>query len=342
MNLDKKPFGTLPDGRKIECYTLFNSRGMEVDILPYGATISAIRFPDKNHEPGDVVLGFDSLDGYLGDHPYLGCMVGRYCNRIGGARFDIDGHVYRLAANEGRNQLHGGSEGFHRKPWTPFPERTPEQVGLKLAWESTDGDQGFPGTLLVEVEYTLNDRNELGIACRAKTDKPTHVNLTNHSYFNLSGGAGDILDHELFLDADRYTELDKENIPTGRILPVEDTPFDFRISKAIGQDLDKVAPGYDINYVCAMETRDLTRIAALHDPRSGRTMEVLTTLPGVQLYTANYVKDLLGKGRVHQAHSAVCLETQYFPDSPNQGGFPSTLLRPGDLYDHQTVYRFSV
>lgn len=342
MDIDKQHFGNLPDGRDIYRYTLSNNHGMEVELINYGAIITAIRVADKNSVPGDVVLGFDTLEGYLGDQPYLGATIGRVCNRIGKARFEIDGKIYRLSANEGKNQLHGGETGFDKKIWTAVPSSLEDEVTLTLGLESPDGEEGYPGNVWVEVAYSLNDRNELGITCRAKTDKPTHLNLTNHSYFNLNNGQGTILDHELFVDADRITELDAESIPTGRILPVEGTPYDFRESHPIGERIREVEPGYDINYVLAMHQQELVRVASVYDPASGRIMEVMTTLPGVQLYTSNYMEDLKGKGGLHYGkHSALCLETQYFPDSPNQPSFPSTLLRPGASFESTTIYRFS-
>jgi aldose 1-epimerase len=342
MKIEKKHFGTLPGGKEVDLYTLKNQGGMEVDVIPYGAIITALRFPDRKGDPGDLVLGFDSLEGYLGPHPFFGAMIGRFCNRIGKARFELDGKLYRLSANEGANQLHGGPKGFDKRVWTVSTALAPDKASMVLAYESPDGEEGFPGRLLAEVEYSLNDRNELGIRCRAKSDKPTHVNLTNHSYFNLNGCRGSILDHELQIDSEAVTELDAESIPTGKILPVADTPYDFRLSTPIGERITEVEPGYDINYVLAGASRELTRVASLHDPVSGRSMEVLTTLPGVQLYTSNYVDGIPGKeGLVYQKHSAVCLETQYFPDSPNQSHFPSTLLRPGETFEEITLYRFS-
>lgn len=341
MNVDKKFFGTSPEGKEVYQYTLKNNRGMEVDIITYGATITAIRVPDRYHEPGDVVLGFDTLEGYLGDHPYFGAMVGRFCNRVGQARFELDGRLFHLTANEGANQLHGGKKGFDRQLWTAYTRKTPDQVSLFLGYESSDGEEGYPGALLVEVEYTLNDQNELGIHCRAKTDKPTHVNLTNHSYFNLNNCKGNVYRHELMIAADHVTELDQESIPTGRILPVESTPYDFRLSTEIGKRIREVEPGYDINYVLDMKPRELTRSAAVYDPESGRTLEVLTTLPGIQLYTSNYLDGIAGKGGIrYEKHGALCLETQFFPDAPNKPQFPSTVLRPGEEYSSVTVYRF--
>lgn len=343
MNIERQSFGFTPEGKEVYKYSLKNNRGMEVDIISYGAIITAIRVPDRYKEPGDVVLGFDTLEEYLGDHPYFGAMVGRVCNRVGKSRFELEGRIYHLSANEGKNQLHGGIKGFDKQLWTVHSHKTMEQVSLLLGYESADGEEGYPGALMAEVEYSLNDQNELGISIRAKTDKATHVNLTNHSYFNLNACEGNIRNHELMIAADHFTELNRESIPTGRILPVEDTPYDFRLSRDIGEEIDLVAPGYDINYVLAMESRELSRVAAVSDAASGRTMEVLTTLPGLQLYTSNHVDGISGKeGKVYEKHSAICLETQYFPDSPNQPHFPSTLLMPEDEFSAATIYRFSL
>jgi aldose 1-epimerase len=341
MNIEKQPFGSLVEGREVLKYTLGNNKGMEVDVITYGAIISAIRVPDRRNEPGDVVFGFDSLEEYVGDHPFFGAMVGRVCNRIGKARFELDGKIFPLTANEGQNQLHGGERGFDKRVWTASTQKTPDQVSLILGYESQDGEEGYPGNLLVEIEYSLNDQNELGIRCRAKSDKPTHVNLTNHSYFNLNNCQGTIHDHELFIDSDEVTELDGESIPTGKIVPVADTAYDFRLSKPLGERIADIEPGYDINYVLDMEKGILKRVAALFDPASGRSMEVLTTLPGIQLYTSNHIEQIGGKGGLkYHKHGAVCLETQYYPNSCNQPLFPSTLLRPGEAYDEITVYRF--
>ncbi len=342
MNIEKELFGTLPGGKEVHRYTLKNDKGMEVDVITYGAIVTAIRIPGKNNEPGDVVLGFDTLEEYLTGHPYFGAVIGRVCNRIGKARFELDGKIFTLTANEGANQLHGGKRGFDKQLWTASTSRTMEQVSLVMGYESRDGEEGFPGNLLVEIEYSLNDANELGIRFRAKTDKPTHVNLTNHSYFNLNNCLGNIYDYELFIDSKAVCELDQESIPTGKIIKVEGTPYDFRLSLPIGDRIAKTGMGYDINYVLDNPSRELTRVAAMHDPDSGRTMEVLTTLPGVQLYTTNHVKNIKGKGGLfYKKHCAVCLETQYYPDSANHHSFPSTVLRPGEIFDEVTIYRFS-
>ncbi len=225
MNIEKERFGTLPGGKEVHRYTLKNDKGMEVDVITYGAIISAIRIPGKNHEPGDVVLGFDTLEEYLGDHPYFGAVAGRVCNRIGNARFELDGKIYSLTANEGVNQLHGGKKGFDKQLWTASTAKTPEQVSLIMAYESPDGQEGYPGNLLVEIEYSLNDENELGIRFRAKTDKPTHVNLTNHSYFNLNNCLGNVYDYELFIDSVEVCELNRDSIPTGEIIPIDRDPL---------------------------------------------------------------------------------------------------------------------
>lgn len=342
MNIEKELFGTLPGGKEVHRYTLKNDKGMEVDIINYGAIITAIRVPDKKHEPGDVVLGFDTLEEYLGDHPYFGAVAGRVCNRIGNARFELDGKIFSLTANEGVNQLHGGKKGFDKQLWTGSMAKTPDQVSLILGYESQDGEEGYPGNLLVEIEYSLNDDNELGIRFRAKSDKPTHVNLTNHSYFNLNNSKGNVYDYELFIDSDEVCELNEESIATGKLLPVEGTAYDFSLSTSIGDRIGEIGMGYDINYVLDNPSRELTRVAAMHDPASGRTMEVLTTLPGVQLYTSNYIDRIKGKGGlIYEKHCAVCLETQYYPNSANQISFPSTVLRPGETFDEVTIYRFS-
>ena len=342
MDIEQKSFGILPDGREVSQYTLNNGSGMQVEVINYGAIIKSIQVPDRNRQPGDVVLGFENLDGYLGDHPYFGAMVGRVCNRIGNARFELEGKEYRLTPNEGNNHLHGGSRGFDRKLWEVEDRSEEGRLSLLLRIESPDGEEGYPGTLNTEVEYSLNERNELGIECRAITDRPTHVNLTNHSYFNLNGCRGTIHEHNLYIDADRYTELDGESIPTGRILPVENTPYDFRTARAIGARIASVDPGYDINYVLHDGSPDLTRAATVYDPVSGRTMEVLTTLPGIQFYTSNHIDTIPGKeGIIYRKHCALCLETQFFPDTPNQQSFPSTVLIPGMTYNAITIYRFT-
>lgn len=341
MEITKKKFGLLPDGREVLLYSLKNNNGMEVDIINYGGIITAIRIPDKHKEPGDVVLGFETLDAYLAEQPYFGAIIGRYANRIADGRFTLDGKEYKLAVNNGPNHLHGGTKGFDKVLWTSSVEKTLDNVALKLGYQSPDMEEGYPGNLLVEVEYSLNDQNELGISYRARTDKTTHVNLTNHSYFNLNNCRGDILDHVLMIDADKVTELNADSVPTGKILDVSNTCFDFRSARPIGEEIDETPPGYDINYIVNNHNGELKRIATLYHEGSGRVMDVLTTEPGVQLYTSNYVENIKGKeGVVYDKHAAVCFEAQQFPDSPNQQSFPSTVLHPGDEYRQVTVYRF--
>jgi len=341
MEITKKTFGTLPDGREAFLFSLKNDSGMEADITNFGGIVTAIRIPDNKKEPGDVVLGFDNLEDYLGEHLYFGAIVGRYANRINKGLFTLEGKEYTLVQNNGPNHLHGGLKGFDKVLWTAATEKTLDSVTLKLGYVSEDMEEGYPGNLMVEVEYSLNDQNELLISYRATTDKTTHVNLTNHSYFNLNNCRGDVLGHELMIDAGIVTELTEHAIPTGKLADVEGTCFDFRSAKPIGQDIADTEPGYDINYVVNGYDGELRRIATLYHESTGRLMDVLTTQPGVQLYTANYVDGIKGKeGIVYGKHSAVCLETQHFPDTPNQQSFPSTVIHPGDEYLQVTIYRF--
>lgn len=341
MEITERSFGDLPDGRKVRHFTLDNGKGMEVDIINLGGIVRAIRIPGKDRHPGDIVLGFDSLEGYLGEHPYFGGIIGRFANRIGRGRFTLDGREYTLETNTGKNHLHGGTVGFDKVLWDAATEKSDDSVTLRLAYESVHMEEGYPGNLSVEVDYLLNGRNELCIEYRAISDRATHVNLTNHSYFNFNNCEGDILGHELMIDADRVTELDADSIPTGRIVDVNGTCFDFRVEKPIGKDLHETEPGYDINFVVNGYSSDLQRIASVYHAGTGRSMDVLTTEPGVQLYTSNYIDEINGKeGKVYRKHGALCLETQHFPDSPNKPAFPSTRLDPGREYKQVTIYRF--
>jgi aldose 1-epimerase len=341
MEISKKSFGTLTDGREVTLFTLNNSKGMEVDIMNFGGIVTSIRIPDKNKTPGDVVLGFDNLEDYQGEHPYFGALIGRFENRIDKGEFTLEGKDYKLAQNNGPNHLHGGLKGFDKVLWTAATEKSLDRVSLKLGYESADMEEGYPGNLMVEVDYTLNEQNELIISYRATTDKTTIINLTNHSYFNLNNCKGDILDHQLMIDADQVTELNENSIPTGKILDVEGTCFDFRTAKALGTDIEGTAPGYDINYILNDYDGELHRIATVYHEGTGRTMDVLTSEPGVQLYTSNYIESIPGKeGVEYKKHSALCLETQNFPDAPNHAAFPSTVLKPGDEYQQVTIYRF--
>jgi aldose 1-epimerase len=341
MNVTKEVFGKTGDGTEVYLYTLTNDNGMTVKITNYGAIITSIITKDKNGNPGDVVLGFDSLGGYLKEHPFFGAVAGRYANRIKKGRFTLEGKEYKLATNNGPNHLHGGIKGFDKVVWTP------EEVnnGLKLTYISKDGEEGYPGNVTATVTYVLNDNNELRMSYTAETDKPTPLNLTNHSYFNLAAGeAKNALDHVMFLQADAYTVVDETMIPTGELRPVKGTPFDFTTPQAIGTRIEKTGGGYDHNFVLTKKTPgEMSLAATVYEPISGRVMEVYTTQPGVQFYAGNFLNgSLTGKGGVQYVKRyGFCLETQHFPDSPNQPKFPNTILRPGEKYNQATIYKFS-
>src|SRR5712692_2636789 len=327
--LSRTSFGTMPDGRAVEIFTLTNPAGLEVRTMPYGAIIVSVRAPDRNGRVGDVVCGFDTLDGYLTRSSYFGAVVGRYGNRIAKGRFTLDGKTYTLATNNGPNHLHGGVKGFDKVVWKGEPASTPDGASVTFRYTSPDGEEGYPGALSARVTYTLTDRDELTFEYAATTDKPTVVNLTQHSYFNLTGGKTDILGHELTLDADRFTPVDATLIPLGPLTPVEGTPFDFRkptaIGARIGQDDEQLrrGGGYDHNFVVNRTGEGLVHAAHVFDPGSGRTLDVQTTEPGVQFYSGNFLDGTVGKGGVvYKKRWALCLETQHFPDSPNQPTFP--------------------
>ena len=341
----KTLWGKTPEGDSVELYTLSNAKGAEARITTYGGIVVSLKVPDRSGAMGDVVAGFESLEGYLKPPPYFGAIVGRYGNRIGGARFSLNGMEYMLAKNDGANHLHGGIRGFDKRLWTAKPLSL---QSLELAYLSKDGEEGYPGNLSATVTYTLTDANELKIEYSATTDKETVVNLTNHSYFNLAGD-GDILGHQVMISADRFTPVDKGLIPTGELKSVAGTPFDFRVAKAIGERIEQkdeqliFGRGYDHNWVLNRTGAGLESAAKVTDPKSGRVLEVLTTEPGLQFYTGNFLDgSLQGKGRAYTRRSAFCLETQHFPDSPNKPGFPSTVLKPGGAYKTTTVFRFSI
>ena len=333
-------------------FTLTNAHGIEVGVITYGAIITVIRTPDRAGRMDDIVLGFDSLAGYLGQSPYFGAVVGRYANRIANGRFTLDGVTYHLAQNNGPNSLHGGLKGFDKVLWSADPIETDSGVGVTLHYTSPDGEEGYPGTLSVRVTYTLTPRDELVADYLASTDKATPVNLSQHSYWNLHGGGrGDILDHVVTLDAAAYTPVDSTLIPSGEIAGVAGTPFDFRTPTAIGARIDQAneqlhfGKGYDHNWVLDREGKTgVVHAARLVDPVSDRTLDISTTEPGVQFYTGNFLDgSIRGKGGVVYGHrGALALETQHFPDSPNHADFPSTILRPGQVYRSRTVFAFGV
>jgi aldose 1-epimerase len=346
----ERAFGTLPGGENVSLYTLSNARGMRVAVTNYGGTVVSIHAPDRDGRTADVVLGYVALDGYLKASPYFGSIVGRYANRIAKGRFTLDGRTYTLATNNGENALHGGKKGFDKVVWQARPSTTPAGPAVTLSYTSPDGEEGYPGTLKAEVTYTLTDDNELRIDYAATTDKPTVVNLSNHSYFNLGGpDERDILSHLLTIDADRYTPVDPTLIPTGQLAPVEGTPFDFRKPTPIGSRIEaddeqlRRGRGYDHNFVLNGEAGKLRPVVRLAHGPSGRVMEILTTEPGVQFYSGNFLDgSITGKGgKVYVRRAGLCLETQHYPDSPNHQAFPSTVLRPGERYRSTTIYRFT-
>lgn len=347
-----EPFGSTPEGEQAHLFTLVNANGVRTRISNFGGVVVSLEVPDKNGKMGDVVLGFDSLDSYLGEHPYFGSLIGRYGNRIAKGRFTLDGRSYSLAVNNGPNALHGGIQGFSRRIWGASTFVDEAGVGLRLNLISPAGEEGYPGTLAVRVDYTLGDDDSLRIDYHATTDAPTVVNLTNHSYFNLKdGGASPILDHQMRIQAAHFTPVDETLIPTGDLAPVLDTPFDFQTTTPIGARIDdddeqiRFGGGYDHNWVFDRRSGgELEHLVTVHEPTSGRVLEVHTTEPGVQFYTGNFLDGSnVGKGGIaYRRRHGFCLETQHFPDSPNQDAFPTTVLRPGETLESTTVYRFSV
>jgi aldose 1-epimerase len=346
--VEKQPFGKTADGTPVDLYTLTNSKGVRVAITNYGGIVVSLFTPDRNGNLGDIVLGFERLEDYLKGHPYFGAIIGRYGNRIAKGRFTLDGVEYKLAQNNGENHLHGGLVGFDKKVWKARDFVDAEGQHLELRYTSPDGEEGYPGNLDVTVTYSLNEQNQLRIDYVATTDKPTVVNLTNHSYFNLAG-EGDILGHLLRLNADYFTPVDAGLIPTGELRPVKGTPFDFTEPTPIGARIEqddeqlRYGRGYDHNFVLRGGGGSLAEAAEVYEPKTGRVLRVLTTEPGVQFYTGNFLDGTLrGKyGRVYHRRTGFCLETQHFPDSPNKPHFPTTVLRPGQTYRSTTIYEFS-
>ena len=349
QTVKKDNFGKTNDGQVVDIYTLTNKNGLEAKITNFGGIITSLKIPDRNGKLEDVMLGFDNLDGYLKGHPYFGALIGRYGNRIAKGRFTLNGVEYKLAVNNGENHLHGGIKGFDKVVWNAKSLKVPNSAALQLTYLSKDGEEGYPGNLSVRVVYTLSNANELKIEYWASTDKDTVVNLTSHSYFNFAGqGNGDILNHQLLINARRFTPTDAGSIPTGQLENVKGTPFDFTSSFLIGARINdddqqlKFGKGYDHNFVVNGLIGTLRQAAVVYEPNSGRLMEIWTTEPGIQFYSGNFLDGrLTGKeGKVYQQRYGFCLETQHFPDSPNKPSFPTTVLRKGDRYHTITIHKF--
>jgi aldose 1-epimerase len=351
-SIEQDVFGTLADGTEIDIYTLTNSLGMEVTVLTYGGILQSIKVPDRRGRLANVTLGFDNLEDYVErNDPYFGAIIGRYGNRIGGGTFTLDGVTYQLATNNGPNHLHGGNVGFDKRVWTVTDTFTDSSsAGIELSYTSPDGEEGYPGTLETTVTYTLTNKNEIRMDYFATTDAPTHVNLTNHAYWNLAGeGTGSILGHKLELNASHFTPVDETLIPTGEIRSVEGTPMDFREPTEIGLRIRENDEqllhglGYDHNWVLDREGDGLELAAQLSHRESGRVLSIFTTEPGIQFYSGNFLDgSLIGTGgQAYRQSDGLALETQHFPDSPNKPNFPSTVLRPGEVYETTTIYQFS-
>ena len=349
MTIECAPFGTAPDGQRVDLYTLVNCNGIRARIATYGGTLVSLHVPDRAGAFADIVLGFDGPEAYFETHPYFGSLIGRYANRIRDGKFSLEGRVYQLPRNDGANHLHGGPGGFHTVVWRTSASESAEGPRLHLSYRSASGEEGYPGTLDVEVTYTLTDRDELRLDYRATTDEPTIANLTNHAYFNLAGG-GSILGHELQLFADRFLPVDRTLIPLGEPRMVDGTAFDFNTPRRIGARIDsndeqlRIGRGYDHNWILDKLPGECGLAAHVHEPTSGRTMSVLTTQPGVQIYSGNFLDgSVRGKnGVAYQKHAGFCLETQHFPDSPNEPAFPSTLVTPDRPLRETSIYRFGI
>lgn len=338
-------FGTMPDGREVKSFTLSNGNGMRAVLIEYGATLVSLEVPDRAGIPGDIVLGFKTLDEYREKSPYFGAICGRVANRIANGKFTLDGKEYTLAANNAPHHLHGGTVGFDKVVWNGVMKACGAGQSVVFTYLSPDGEEGYPGNLLSTVTYTLTDDNELAVEYSAVADAPTPVNLTHHSYFNLAGeGSGNILGHELWVNASRYTPGDETLIPTGELATVTGTPLDFTTPMKIGARIKKVEGGYDHNFVLdRFDDESLSLAARVYEPETGRVMEIVTTEPGLQFYSGNFLDgSFAGKaGKEYKQHAAFCLETQHFPDSINKPDWPSIVLRPGDTYRHKIIHRFS-
>jgi aldose 1-epimerase len=347
--ISKKEHGQNADGKTVYLYTLTNAAGMTVSVMTHGAALVNLFVKDRNGNPADVTLGYDSIDGYLVKSAYFGAVCGRFGNRIANGRFTLDGKEYQLNINRPPYHLHGGLRGFDKVLWTAAEIKDSDSPSIQLTYFSPDGDENYPGSLTASITYTLHADNSLELAYSATTDRRTIINLTNHAYFNLRGhGEGTILDHELQINADRYIPIDDALIPTGKILPVQGTPHDFRKSKPIGRDIEadfdqlRFGAGYDQTWVINKKKNEMTLCGKVYEPRSGRTMTVSTTEPGLHFYSGNFLDgSIIGKqGKPYLYRSAICLETQHYPDSPNQPGFPSVVLSPGETFTSRTVYAF--
>ena len=344
LRVEKQPYGKLPDGREVDLYTLTNAAGMRVKLITFGALTVGVEVPDRDGKLTDVTLGYPTLEGWLDNPNYFGATVGRYANRIAKGNFSLDGSTYTLATNNGENHLHGGIKGFHKVLWDAQPVETGDAVGVRFTYLSKDGEEGYPGNLKVAALYSLTRDNEFKAEFSATTDKPTIVNLAHHSYWNLAGpAAGDILDHVLTINADRYTPVDAGLIPTGELAAVKGTPLDFTTPTPIGKRIVQLDGGYDHNFVLNQGDEALTLAARVADPKSGRVMEIHTDQPGMQFYSGNFLDgSVTGKGGVvYGKHFGLCLETQHFPDSPNKPNFPTVVLRPGETYRHTMVHKFT-
>ncbi len=343
MDLQQEIFGTTTDGVDIEKITISNDNGITASVISFGAILASLRLPDRNGRTEEVTLGFDTLGGYISDVWFFGSTIGRYANRIAQGRFNLDGVEYQLARNSPPSHLHGGNRGFNKVVWRPETQVDRDSIDVVFSYLSTDGEEGYPGNLSTKVAYTLNNQNELTISYQAETDKASPINLTNHTYWNLKGiGSGNVLDHELTLNADRYLPTDDDRIPTGEIGSVFDTPMDFTRPVTIGTRIDQVkGGGYNHCYVVNKENDSLGLAARVQEPKNGRAMEVHTTEPGIQFYTGHFLENYRGAGGIiFNKYDGFCLEAQHFPNSVNEPRFPSTILRPGDRYRQTTIHRF--
>jgi aldose 1-epimerase len=350
MTLNKEPYGKLADGRAIDKYSIANAKGLTAEFITYGGILTSLTMPDRRGKTANVNLGFDRLQDYESRNPFFGALVGRFANRIARGAFSLEGIRYQLSCNDpsgsGANavahHLHGGNKGFDKVVWKAKPFREKGSAGVVLSYVSRDGEENYPGTLQVEVTFRLTENNELSLEYTAGTNKPTPINLSQHSYWNLAG-AGSVLDHELKLNCPFYLPVDAALIPTGEVLSVKGTPMDFTTAKPVGRDIGKAGGGYDHCWVAGDPQRSFRHVAALYEPAGGRGMEVWTTMPGVQLYTGNFLNGIAGAGgAVYNRHYGLCLETEFFPDAVNRPHFPSCILRPGEKYAHKTLHRFFV